>query len=185
MLINPLKLKGSFEIQLKMIGDSRGYFMRSYSKDQFSENGLQTDWHQENQSYSTRLYTVRGLHFQIPPYSETKLVRVVQGKILDVFVDLRKDSETFGQWDSIELSEDNGKMVYIPRGFAHGFCTLTEHTLVQYKVDNNYTPSHEGGIRWNDPQIGIEWNIDENTAFLSDRDQISPFLADFDSPFLS
>lgn len=183
MEIRPLKLRGSFEITVNRIGDSRGYFMRSYDKNLFAENNLQTDWYQENQSYSSRLYTVRGLHFQKPPHSETKLVRVVQGKILDVFVDLRKDSETYGEWDSIELSDDNGKAIYIPRGFAHGFCTLTECTLVLYKVDNVYTPSHESGIRWNDPIIGIEWNINEDEAFLSDRDKNAPLFSDFDSPF--
>jgi dTDP-4-dehydrorhamnose 3,5-epimerase len=185
MQIEERKLKGTFEITLNRIGDSRGYFMRTYDKTLFEEKGLQTVWQQENQSYSTRLYTVRGLHFQYPPFAETKLVRAVQGAILDVFVDLRTGSATYGQWDSIELSEDNGKLIYIPRGFAHGFCTLTEHTLVQYKVDNSYAPSQEGGIRWNDPTIGVDWKIDETTAFLSDRDQKSPFFADFDSPFKS
>jgi dTDP-4-dehydrorhamnose 3,5-epimerase len=183
MEIKQRKLKGSYEITVDRIGDSRGYFMRSYDKTLFVENGLQTDWQQENQSYSSRLHTVRGLHFQKPPYSETKLVRVVQGKILDVFLDLRKDSETYGQWDSIELSDDNNKIIYIPRGFAHGFCTLTEHTIVQYKVDNTYTPSHEGGILWNDPAVGVNWGIKEETAFLSERDKSLVSFSSFDSPF--
>ncbi|MBA3634752.1 MAG: dTDP-4-dehydrorhamnose 3,5-epimerase family protein, partial [Acidobacteria bacterium] len=134
MNVKPLKLKGSFEIQLIPKGDNRGYFMRSYDREIFAEHGLQTAWIQENQSLSTRINTIRGLHFLHPPHTETKLIRVMRGKILDVFVDLRKDSETFGQWDSIELSEDNHKSVYIPKGFAHGFLTLSDVVLVQYKV---------------------------------------------------
>lgn len=182
MEIKPLKIKGCFEVIFNQIGDSRGYFMRSYDKKLFAENNLQTEWCQENQSYSSKLYTVRGLHFQMPPYSETKFVRVIQGKILDAFVDLRTDSETYGKWDSIEL-DANRNAVYIPRGFAHGFCTLSEHTTVQYKVDSFYTPSHEGIIRWDDPDIEIEWNINKDDAYLSERDKISPFFADFNSPF--
>jgi dTDP-4-dehydrorhamnose 3,5-epimerase len=179
--IKPRNLKGVFEITLDQIADSRGYFMRTYCKELFAENGLQTDWVQENQSLSRRLHTVRGLHFQKPPHSETKLVRVVQGAILDVFVDIRRQSETYGQWDSIELSAENHKAVYIPRGFAHGFCTLTEDTIVQYKVDCTYSPGSEGGIRWNDPDIGIKWNIQD--AMLSERDKNLPAFSDFVSPF--
>ena len=114
MEIKPLKLKGTFEITLKRIGDSRGYFMQVYNKELFAAQGLEPDWVQENQSLSTRLYTLRGLHFQVPPYTQAKLVRVIQGEILDVFVDLRKHSATCGQWDSIKLSEENCKAVYIP-----------------------------------------------------------------------
>lgn len=183
MNIKPLELNGVFEITLDRIGDSRGYFMRTYDKTIFTDNNLQTVWQQENQSFSSRIYTVRGLHFQNPPYSETKLVRVIQGRILDVFVDLRKESDTYGKWGSIELTDSNDKAIYVPRGFAHGFCTLTEHTLVQYKVDNTYTPSEEGNLCWNDPDIGIDWNINESQAFLSDRDKKAPYFKDFVSPF--
>jgi dTDP-4-dehydrorhamnose 3,5-epimerase len=179
--IKQRKLKGVFEITLQRISDSRGYFSRTYCKDLFHENGLQTDWVQENQSLSTRVDTLRGLHFQRPPHTETKLVRVLQGVIVDVFVDLRKESETYGQWDSIELSADNNKAIYIPQGLAHGFCTLTDNTIVHYKVDNNYAPDYEGGIRWNDPVLGIAWNVQD--AFLSDRDKNLPFFSDFVSPF--
>ncbi len=181
MEIIPLKLKGSYEIRFAPRGDERGYFMRSYDREMFAENGLQTDWIQENQSLSTQLHIVRGLHFLLPPHTETKLVRAVQGKILDAFVDLRKDSETFGQWDSIELSEDNFKAVYIPKGFAHGFCTLTEKVVVQYKVDSAYVGASDAGIRWNDPKIGINWNIEN--PILSERDKNLPLLEDLDSPF--
>ncbi len=181
MQIKKLKLEGSFEITLKRLGDERGYFMRSYDQNIFAENGLQTNWVQENQSYSTRIHTIRGLHFQKPPFTETKLIRVIKGAILDAFVDLRKNSPTFGQWDSIELSGDADNYVYIPKGFAHGFCTLTQETIVQYKVDSAYSAANEDGIRWNDPAIGIDWQTEH--PFLSERDQNMQLLADFDSPF--
>ncbi len=181
MEIIPLKLKGSYEIRLTPRGDQRGYFMRTYDRQIFLENGLQTEWVQENQSLSTQLHTIRGLHFLLPPHTETKLVRAAQGRILDVFVDLRRDSETFGQWDSVELSEDNNKAVYIPKGFAHGFCTLTERTIVQYKVDSSYVAASDSGIRWDDPTISIDW-IARN-PILSERDKNLPLLKNFDSPF--
>ena len=160
MEIKPLKLKGTFEISFSRIGDSRGYFMQTYNKELFAECGLQTDWIQENQSLSARLNTIRGLHLQAPPFEQAKLVRVGRGKILDVFVDLRKNSETFSHWDSIELSEENCRAAYIPRGFAHGFCTLTNDVIVQYKVDNIYAPESEMGIRLDDPDIGINWQTE-------------------------
>lgn len=181
MEIIPLKLEGSYEISFAPRGDERGYFMRSYDREIFAARGLQTEWIQENQSLSMQLHIVRGLHFLLPPHTETKLVRAVQGKILDVFVDLRKDSETFGQWDSIELSEDNFKAVYIPKGFAHGFCTLTEKVVVQYKVDSAYVGSSDAGIRWNDPKIGINWKVEN--PIISARDAELQFFASFDSPF--
>lgn len=181
MEIKPLKLEGSYEITLNRIGDLRGYFMRTYSRDIFAEHGLQTDWAQENQSLSTGIGTVRGLHFQNPPFAETKLVRVVKGAMIDVFVDLRKDSATFGKWDSIELSEDNDKAVYIPKGFAHGFKTLTENVLVEYKIDVVYHAEAVSGIRWNDPDLAVDWNVEN--PITSARDAEAQFFADFDSPF--
>lgn len=181
MDIKPLKLKGTFEITFKRFGDSRGYFMETYSRKVFAEHGLDNLWVQENQSLSTELHTIRGLHLQIPPFAQAKLLHIVQGKILDVFVDLRKDSATCGQWDSIILSEELCKSVFIPQGFAHGFCTLTENVIVQYKVDNPYAPDYERGIRWNDPDIGIDWNV--TRPHLSERDLKMPFLKDFVTPF--
>lgn len=181
MEIKPLKLEGTYEIALKRITDARGYFMQTFNRELFDESGLQTNWVQENQSLSTRLHTLRGLHFQAPPFAQTKLIRVVQGEIFDVFVDLRKNSLTCGEWDSIKLSEENCKAVYIPHGFAHGFCTLTEDVVVQYKVDNVYAPEFDQGIRWNDPDIGIEWNVEE--PFLSEKDSNLPLYKDFVSPF--
>ncbi len=181
MKIKPLKLEGTFEIAFNRIGDARGYFMETYSKELFAEYGLQTDWIQENQSLSTRRHTIRGLHFQAPPYAQAKLVRAVQGEVFDVFVDLRKDSATFGQWDAVNLSEENCKSVYIPRGFAHGFCTLTESVIVQYKIDNVYAPQAESGIRWNDARLGIDWKTEK--PLLSPEDSLLPFFKDIVSPF--
>ena len=181
MDIKARSLKGVFEITFDRIEDNRGYFARTYCKKTLTEYGLQTDWKQENQSLSVRVDTVRGLHFQKPPDTETKLVRVVQGAILDVFVDLRKESETYGLWDSIELTADNNKAIYIPRGFAHGFRTLQEQTIVFYKVDQEYARHNEGGLRWNDPQIGISWKVQD--PILSERDMSLPFFSEFVSPF--
>lgn len=181
MEIRPLKLEGSFEISIKKLGDSRGYFMETYSQKLFAEYGLQTNWVQENQSLSEKRHTIRGLHFQLPPFAQAKLVRVVQGEILDVFVDLRKDSPTCGQWDSIRLSEENCKAVYVAHGFAHGFCTMTENAIIQYKVDNPYAPEHDSGIRWNDPNLRIDWQT-ENPV-LSAKDEKAQFYKDFVSPF--
>ena len=145
MKIERLKLKGTYEITLAPINDKRGYFMRAYDKNIFEEHNLINEWVQENQSLSTNNGIIRGLHFQKPPYSETKLIRVIQGSILDVFVDLRRSSPTYGKWDSIKLSSENQKAVYIPKGFAHGFCTLESPALVFYKVDSLYTPESEDG----------------------------------------
>ena len=181
LIIKPLKLAGTFEITLNRIGDSRGYFMETFSHKVFADNGIEADWVQENQSFSARQGIIRGLHFQVPPMSQAKFVRVIQGEILDVFVDLRKTSETFGKWDSIHLSAENCQAVYIPQGFAHGFSTLSENVIVQYKVDNPYSRKHEQGILWNDPGIGIDWEVTE--PFLSEKDEKLPTLKDLVSPF--
>ena len=136
------KLSGVYEINLTPHLDSRGFFMRTYDQTLFEKSGLNRKWVQENHSQSAKEGIIRGLHFQLPPFSETKLVRCIKGHIKDVFVDLRQESSTFGQWDSIELSEDNFRMILIPRGFAHGFCTLEKDCEVFYKVDNYYSPEH-------------------------------------------
>lgn len=161
--------------------DDRGYFMRVYDEEIFQEFDLQTKWVQENESRSIEKHIIRGLHFQAPPHAETKLIRVIHGSILDVFVDLRKDSKTFGQWDSIELSAENCKLAYIPKGFAHGYCTLTDVALVQYKVDAFYAPQSEGGIRWNDETLNISWPV--RTPFLSDKDKALLSFETLRSPF--
>jgi dTDP-4-dehydrorhamnose 3,5-epimerase len=177
----PLKLAGTYAVRLKTYPDDRGYLVVTYADDVFEKQGLVTDWVQDNQSES-RLGVIRGLHFQRPPHTETKLVRVVVGAVWDVFVDLRRASPTYGQWDAIELSAENHTMAYIPRGFAHGFAALTERAVVAYKVDRLFAPSAAGGIRWDDPTIAIPWPR-KSPPVISDRDRSLPLLAEIESPF--
>ena len=168
MQLKERKLKGVFEIQLEPREDERGFFMRVYDNEIFKKNGIHRNWVQENHSLSLDKGIIRGMHFQFPPHSETKLVRAVAGEIYDVFIDLRKGSPTFGQWDSIILSANNKNMIYIPRGFAHGFCTLSKDCEVLYKVDNYYKPDSEGTIRWDDPSLKIGWPV--NNPIVSKKD---------------
>lgn len=177
MEITQRKLTGVFEVQLAPIRDARGFFMRSFDAATFKAAGLDRQWLQENHSRSEQQGIIRGLHFQFPPYAETKLVRCVRGTVLDVFVDLRLNSPTFGQWDSIELSEENKKMIFIPRGFAHGFCTLTPESEVLYKVDNVYNREYEGGLLWSDSAIGIDWPVAD--PILSEKDSRNMTLKQF------
>ena len=171
------KLKGIYIVELKPIIDTRGFFMRTYDKKIFNENNIDRQWLQENHSRSEKKGTIRGLHFQMPPCCETKLIRCVKGSVLDVFVDVRLNSDTFGKWDSVVLSEENKKMAFIPKGFAHGFCSLTDVSEVVYKVDNIYKPENEIGIIWNDYDININWNI-ENPV-LSEKDKKNITLKEF------
>lgn len=177
MEIKERKLKGTFEIKLKPHIDERGFFMRTFDQSIYKKYGLERNWVQENHSRSERKGIIRGLHYQLPPFEETKLVRCIKGKILDVFVDLRLNSDTFGQWESIELSEENKTMIFIPRGFAHGFCTLTEVSEVLYKVDNSYNPEAEIGLLWNDPNLKINWPV--QTPLLSEKDKKNILFTDF------
>jgi len=177
----PLGLKGAYRIILNSIGDKRGSFMETYRARDFAERGLVTDWVQENQSYSAPQGTLRGLHFQLPPHTETKLIHVLQGSILDVLVDLRRDSPTYGQWEAHELDANQPTMLYIPRGFAHGFCTLVPDVVVSYKVDAYYAPYAQGGILWNDPSLAITWPC--TAPVLSDKDTRLPLITEFESPF--
>ena len=181
MRLRPLKLKGAYEIEFNRIADERGYFMRSYDHDVFADLGLRTDWKQESTSFNRLKNTVRGLHFQKPPYVESKIVRVSQGAILDVLVDLRKDSLTFGEWYSAELSVENNKALYIPGGFAHGFRTLVDNSMIEYKIDVPYHADLADGIRWNDESLSIDWGVQE--PIISERDRSLQYFADFDSPF--
>jgi dTDP-4-dehydrorhamnose 3,5-epimerase len=179
--IQPLNLEGVYEITLDPHGDERGYFVETYRAEFFAAHGLQTEWVQENQSLSAHKGVVRGLHFQRPPFAQAKLIRALIGRVYDVFIDLRKDSPTYGQWGGVELAAEKFNMVYIPRGFAHGFCTRVDQVVVAYKVDGYYDGDSEGGLMWNDPAIGITWPCVD--PLLSERDQNwEPFEA-FESPF--
>ncbi|MCM2476074.1 dTDP-4-dehydrorhamnose 3,5-epimerase [Rhizobium sp. CG5] len=164
-------------------GDSRGYFMESFRQDLFSENVGDFTFVQDNQSLSADRGTVRGLHFQLEPKAQGKLVRCIAGAIRDVAVDIRVGSPSFGQHVAAELSEANGSMLWIPPGFAHGFCTLTENTLVSYKVTDYYSPAHDRGLLWNDPALAINWPVEDNIVVLSEKDRRQPRLADLKESF--
>lgn len=167
-------------VQPKVWGDARGYFFESYSLAAFEAAGLPTDFVQDNQSLSAK-DILRGLHFQKPPYAQGKLVRVIKGAVLDVVVDLRSSSPTYGHHYAIELNEDNKTMFWIPPGFAHGFLTLADDTIFVYKVTGLYNKESEGGLLWNDPALGINWGIEN--PLLSDKDRILPLLAELPAIF--
>lgn len=162
--------------------DSRGYFFEGYNKNKFSALGIAIDFVQDNQSFSQR-GTLRGLHYQNPPYAQTKLVRVLQGEIMDVTVDLRKDSPTYGQHFGIKLTAENKKQLLVPQGFAHGFSVLSDTAVVMYKCDQFYNKASEGGIRFDDPTLQIDWGMDLKDAIVSDKDLILPGIADCNSEF--
>ncbi|MDR3013573.1 MAG: dTDP-4-dehydrorhamnose 3,5-epimerase [Chitinispirillales bacterium] len=160
---------GLILIEPRVHNDHRGFFLESYSAKTFAEAGIDCVFVQDNHSKSTAKGVIRGLHFQTAPYEQSKLVRVIRGAIFDVAVDLRPESPTYGQWKGFELTERNFNMLFIPKGFAHGFCTLEENTEIVYKVDNPYSPNHDTGIIWNDPALAIDWPVDE--PVLSDKDR--------------
>lgn len=171
-------IEGLLIIEPTVFGDSRGYFFESYNKQRFNEaTGLDIDFVQDNQSKSC-YGVLRGLHFQKPPYAQSKLVRCVRGKVLDVAVDIRKSSPTFGKYMAVELTEDNHRQFFVPRGFAHGFVVLSEEAIFQYKCDNFYHKESEGAIAWNDPEINIDWTIPFDDVMLSDKDKVNPLLKD-------
>ena len=162
--------------------DERGYFMESYNQQKLAELGITIDFVQDNQSFSKQ-GTLRGLHYQNPPFAQTKLVRVLEGEIVDVAVDLRKDSPSYGQHFAIRLTDENKKQLLIPQGFAHGFSVLSETAVVLYKCDQFYNKASEGGIRFDDPFLNIDWGIDLNTAIVSEKDLELPNFADCNSGF--
>jgi len=165
-------------------GDARGWFTETYNRDTFAQLGIDCTFVQDNHSLSAPAFTLRGLHFQTPPRSQDKLVRCIRGRIFDVAVDVRKGSPTYGQSVGAELSAESGHQLFIPIGFAHGFLTLEPDCEVTYKCSDTYAPDHDGGIRWDDPAIGIDWPIPAGrTPELSAKDKVQPLLADFDSPF--
>lgn len=172
-------------IKPRVFGDERGFFMETYKKSDFEKAGIDTDFVQDNHSKSVK-GVLRGLHYQKEPFSQGKLVRCIKGKIFDVAVDIRKGSPTFGKWVGYELSEDNKLMLWIPKGFAHGFLTLSDEAEVIYKVSGGeYSPEHDAGIRWDDPTINIRWPLDKiNNIFLSEKDKNLPFLDNADINFV-
>jgi dTDP-4-dehydrorhamnose 3,5-epimerase len=165
-------------------GDQRGFFSETYSHREFAEAGIDVEFVQENHSLSANVGTIRGLHFQSPPYAQAKLVRVVRGAILDVAVDIRRGSPTFGRHARAVLSAVNWSQIFIPEGFAHGFCTLEPDSEVLYKVNNYYAPDHDLGLAWNDPSLGIAWPVSEAEAILSDKDRRQPVLVQLGTSFV-
>ncbi|MDF2534515.1 MAG: dTDP-4-dehydrorhamnose 3,5-epimerase [Bacillales bacterium] len=176
-------LPGVFVVEPKVFGDHRGWFMETYSIKYFKEAGIDIDFVQDNQSFSATKGTLRGLHFQLNPKTQTKLVRCTRGSLFDVVVDIREGSPTYGQWLGIELTAENKKQLLIPKGFAHGFMSLTDNVEIQYKCDELYAPECDGGILWNDPDIGIEWPINIK-PILSEKDESAPLLKDVKTNFV-
>lgn len=182
MNIIKTKIEGVVIIEPRLFKDERGYFFESYNQQEFDEKVRPIHFVQDNESMST-YGVMRGLHFQRPPYTQSKLVRCVKGAVLDVAVDIRKGSPTYGQHVAVELTEDNHRQFFIPRGFAHGFSVLSEVAVFQYKCDNFYAPQSDGGISILDDSLGIDWRISTDKAILSDKDTKHKLLKDFDSPF--
>ena len=181
------ELEGVYIIEPTVFGDNRGWFMESYSYEEFKKIGIDTVFIQDNHSYTVKKGTIRGIHFQINPKAQTKIVRCTRGRILDVAVDLRKDSPTYKKWIAVELTEENKKMLYIPKGFGHAFLTLTDNVEVQYKVDEYYSKEHDRSIRFDDPEINIEWHLEKygiTEPILSEKDKNAPYLKDSDINFI-
>mgnify|MGYP002621379357 CR=1 FL=1 len=170
----PQNIKDVILVKPKVFGDNRGFFMETYKKSDFAANGIDVEFNQDNHSKSTKR-VLRGLHYQEQPYSQAKIVRCLKGRIYDVAVDIRKGSKTFGKYVKVELSEDNKQMLFIPEGFAHGFVVVSESAEFAYKCDDAYHPEDEGGILWNDPDVGIEWP-DCGDIILSEKDKKNPTL---------
>lgn len=176
-------LSGVVILTPRRFGDARGWFTESWNAERMAAAGLNYDFVQDNHSFSAKAGTLRGLHYQAPPHAQDKLVRCTRGAILDVAVDVRKGSPTWAKWVSVELSAENGKQLLVPKGFLHGFVTLTEDTEVQYKCTDVYAPDCDGSVRWDDPEIGIDWRLNGQDPVLSDKDIKAPYLRDFVSPF--
>ena len=177
MKVTRTSMEGLLIIEPKVFNDQRGYFSETYSQQEFAEKVNNVQFVQDNESYSVR-GVLRGLHFQKPPFDQAKLVRVVKGEVLDVAVDLREGSPTFGKHSAIRLSEENKLQLFIPKGFAHGFIVLSNEALFQYKCDNYYAPDHEGTLLWNDPALGIDWLLPMEEIILSEKDKRNPLLKD-------
>lgn len=176
MKITETALKDVYIIEPKVFGDHRGWFMESWSEEKLADAGIKGIFVQDNHSFSAQKGTLRGLHYQLEPKAQAKIVRCTKGEILDVAVDLRQGSAMYKQWVAVKLTAENKKQLYIPRGFAHGFLTLTDDVEVQYKADNYYAPAYDGNIRYDDPEIGIDWGC--GTFILSEKDEKAPLLKD-------
>lgn len=184
MQIERSQLSGVVILTPRRFGDHRGFFSETYNKATLAQLGIPTEFVQDNHSLSRQAGTVRGLHFQAPPRAQDKLVRCGRGRLFDVAVDIRKGSPTYGQWTGVELSFENGKQLFVPAGFAHGFMTLEPDTEIVYKCSDTYAPETEGALAWNDRSIGIVWPDLNGEPVLSEKDAAAPDLAGFDSPFL-
>lgn len=183
MDVRNLELSGLILLRPQRFSDARGYFAETYHEKAFQAAGVTARFVQDNQSYSAKRATIRGLHFQLPPAAQAKLVRVLQGSVYDVAIDLRVGSPTYGSWIGETLTADRGEQLFVPRGFGHGFCTLQPETIVAYKVDEFYAPASDSGLIWDDPTLAIEWPIASGEAVLSDKDLKLGRFADFVSPF--
>lgn len=169
-------------IEPTVFGDDRGYFLESYNQKNFEEAVGKTSFVQDNESKSSK-GVLRGLHFQKPPFAQAKLVRCIQGSVLDIALDIRKGSPTYGMHLAVELSCENKRQLFVPRGFAHGFLVLSDYAIFSYKVDNVYAPDYDSGISWNDPMLNIPWGMDKSKILVSKKDSKLPFFSDFKSPF--
>ena len=183
MQISPTALPDVLEITPARFGDHRGFFSETWNRKALTEAGIDIDFCQDNHSLSAEQHTLRGLHYQAPPSAQDKLVRVVAGAVLDVAVDIRAGSPTFGQWVAVELSADKGNQLLVPKGFAHGFLTLTPDVQVFYKCSDFYAPEADRAIRWDDPTLDIDWGVAPEMLTLSDKDRAAPYLTDAPSPF--
>lgn len=178
LIVEPTALADVKIVTPARIGDERGFFCETYNRRRFAEAGIDIEFVQDNHSLSAAVGTIRGLHFQSEPFAQAKLVRVIRGCLLDVVVDIRKSSPTYGRHVAVELSAENGRQLFVPVGFAHGFCTLEPNTEIEYKVSSYYSAAHDCGLLWNDPELGIDWPVDAARAILSDKDRRQPVLAD-------
>ncbi|WP_312621752.1 dTDP-4-dehydrorhamnose 3,5-epimerase [Agrobacterium pusense] len=184
MRLEKLKIQDIILITPKRIGDNRGYFMEAFREDLFHAHAGPFRFVQDNRSFSAEAGTVRGLHFQLPPKAQGKLVSCTAGALLDVAVDIRRGSATYGQYVAAELTAENGEQLWVPPGFAHGFCTLRPETIISYKVTEYYSPEHDRGLFWDDPAIGIDWPVKPKEAVLSEKDKKLPLLSDLPVSFV-
>ena len=176
------KISDLIIIEPTVFRDARGYFLESYNQKKFEEVVGKTSFVQDNESKSSK-GVLRGLHFQKPPFEQAKLIRCIEGEVLDVAVDIRKKSKTYGEYVAVNLSGENKRQLFVPRGFAHGFIVISDNATIAYKVDNTYAPNYDSGIRWNDKELNIQWGMLEYQVLVSEKDAKLPFLSEFESPF--